>query len=45
MASIFKRPGSKTYSVIYDVTDDEGKRKQAWESGLSYHRQRPAKEK
>ena len=36
MASIFKRPGSKTYSVIYDVTDDEGKRKQAWESGLSY---------
>ena len=36
MASIYKRPNGKTYNVIYDVTDEHGKRKQVWESGLSY---------
>lgn len=36
MASIYKRPNSKTYNVIYDITDANGKRKQIWESGLSY---------
>ena len=36
MASIYKRPNGKTYNVIYDVVDEEGKRKQAWETGLTY---------
>lgn len=36
MATIYKRPNGKTYNVIYDVTGDNGKRKQAWETGLTY---------
>lgn len=36
MASIYKRPKGKTYNVIYDITDENGKRKQVWETGLTY---------
>lgn len=43
MASIFKRPGAKTYNVIYDVYEQvevDGKlvtrRKPVWITGLSY---------
>jgi hypothetical protein len=43
MATIYKRPGSKTYTVIYDVTDEKGDRKQVWEGGKSYNEARSRK--